>query len=140
MEDMDRAVLGDAWRWLPRKTRCMLLASATGLAQLAATAHQHDAGSGSCPDLLPLRCRKCLFASKATLQTLPEARIHVAHAWQGGLQGASGLDRGSIAIDSLPAQYSYCCLACLLVNANACVTHSKQVLLADVLLHKHPAA
>ena len=54
MEDMDRAVLGDAWRWLPRKTRCMLLASATGLAQLAATAHQHDAGSGSCPDLLPL--------------------------------------------------------------------------------------
>lgn len=59
---------------------------------------------------------------------------------QGGLQWGSAWDRDSIAIDSLPAQYSYRCLACLLVNANACVTHSKQVLLADVLLPQHPAA
>ncbi len=45
MEDMDRSVLGDAWRWLPSITRCMLLGSAAGLAQLAVSAHKQDEAS-----------------------------------------------------------------------------------------------
>jgi len=47
MEDMDRNVLGDAWRWLPSMTRCMLLDSAAALAHLAVSAHKQD--EASCP-------------------------------------------------------------------------------------------
>ncbi len=47
MEDMDRSVLGDAWRWLPSMTRCMLLGSAAALAHLAVSAHKQD--EASCP-------------------------------------------------------------------------------------------
>lgn len=35
LEDVGRSILGDAWQWLPCKTRCMLLGTATGLAELA---------------------------------------------------------------------------------------------------------
>ncbi len=45
MEDMDRNVLGDAWRWLPSMTRCMLLDSAAALAHLAVSAHKLDEAS-----------------------------------------------------------------------------------------------
>ena len=50
MEDMDRSVLGDAWRWLPSMTRCMLLDSADALAHLAVSAHKQD--GASCPPTL----------------------------------------------------------------------------------------
>lgn len=42
---MDRNVLGDAWRWLPSMTRCMLLDSAAALAHLAVNAHKLDEAS-----------------------------------------------------------------------------------------------
>ncbi len=52
MEDMDRNVLGDAWRWLPSTTRCMLLDSAAALAHLAVSAHKQDEASCA-PSLAP---------------------------------------------------------------------------------------
>ena len=42
MEDMDISILGDAWRWLPSMTCCMLLDSVAALAQLAVSAHKQD--------------------------------------------------------------------------------------------------
>ena len=53
MEDMDRSVLGDAWRWLPNKTRCMLLSISTGLAQLAVSAQEQDESSPNMPAIAP---------------------------------------------------------------------------------------
>ena len=116
LEDMDRTVLGDAWRWLPCHTRSMLLATATGLAELAGAIQHQDRASHQGANTPPFAAAPSSSGQPDSISTNALFLPHnLAHGAASTSSSSSGTEAGTMsvsqAVHNMALQLSESCHA-----------------------------